>query len=173
MRFLVFIAPKDFKDESLSTVRMFLDKWDVGYDITSYSTKDCVGYHGAVCKPGINTGKVLVDNYDGIILVDGKGIDAYKIFDFRPMLDLMLRFNERKKLIVAINNAIKVPARANIIRGRKIAAPEDAEVRRIVSLFHGTPSDTGIEIDGNIATISDFAQLEPSMQRVLEHIGVG
>lgn len=172
MKLLLFITPHEFRDESLSTVRTFLDKWGISYTITSYSNKDCVGSHGAVCKIGINTGKAAPEDYDGILLIDGNGIDAYKIHDFRPMLDLLLKFNEKNKSIIAIENAVKVPARANIIKGRKIATPPDAETKRLVQLFHGTPTDEALEISGNIMTVRDHRALEEPMQRILAHLGV-
>ena len=34
MRFLIFIPPKDFRDESLSMVKLFFDKWGIRYMIT-------------------------------------------------------------------------------------------------------------------------------------------
>jgi hypothetical protein len=172
MKFLIFIPPKDFKDESVAALKLFFDRWGVDYQITSYSTKECIGYHGAIYKPDINTNKIDESQYNGIIIVDGKGIDSYKIYEFRPFLDIILRFNRDKKYIGAMGNAIKILAKANIIKDRKISTPEDQETKRAVSLFHGTPSENDIEIDGNIITIKDTRNMESSIQKVLEHIGV-
>ena len=172
MKFLIFITPHEFRDESLSTVRLFLDKWNIGYSISSYSNKDCIGSHGQVCKVDMNTGKAKAEDFDGIILIDGKGIEAYKIYDFRPLLDLLMKFNERKKAIIAIENALKIPARANIIKGRKIAMPDDEEAKRLVQLFHGEPSGEKIEVSENIISIRDHRDLESSMQTVLDRLGV-
>ena len=172
MKFLIFITPHYFRDESLATVKLFLDKWNVGYSISSYSNKDCVGNHGAVCKLDLNTGKAQVEDFDGVILIDGKGIDSYKIYDFRPLLDLMLKFNDRKKPIVAIENSVMIPARANIIKDRKISTPGDQETKRTVMLFHGIPSDERLEISGNIISIRDHQRLEEPLQEVLKHLGV-
>jgi len=169
---LIFITPHEFRDESLSTVRLFLDKWDVGYSISSYSNKDCVGSHGAICKPDINTGRARAEDFDGAVLIDGKGIDAYKIYDFRPLLDLMLRFNEMKKPIIAIENSVMIPARANIIKGRKISAPDDQEAKRTVALFHGLLSENNLEISENIISIRDHRDLEMPMQTILKHLGI-
>ena len=172
MKFLIFITPHEFRDESLSTVRLFLDKWNIGYSISSYSNKDCIGSHGAVCKVDMNTGKAVADDFDGIILIDGKGIEAYKIYDFRPLLDLLMKFNDRKKTIIAIENTLKIPARANIVKGRKIAMLDDEEAKRLVQLFHGVLSEEKMEISGNLISIGDHRELESSMQTVLEHLGV-
>ncbi len=171
MRLLIFITPKEFRDESVARVKLFLDRWNVENKITSYSKKDCVGNHGAVYAPEINTGKVTVDDYDGIVLVDGKGIESYKIYDYRPLLDLILAFDNRKKAIIAVGNAVKIPARANIISNRKIAVADD-ETKRLVQLFRGMPSEQGVEIAGNLMTISSYVQIDSVMPQILQSIGV-
>ncbi|MGC8478394.1 MAG: DJ-1/PfpI family protein [Candidatus Micrarchaeia archaeon] len=172
MKLLVFIAPNDFKDESLDMVKMFLERWKVDNVLTSYSKKDCVGYHGAVYTPQVNTNKVDPSEYDGILLVDGKGIETYKLYEFRPLLDLVTQFNNSGKLICSIGNATKIVARANIIKGRKIAKPEDEETKRMVLLFHGVPADESVAISDNIITVSSSDGLENGMTSLLERIGV-
>ena len=171
MKFLIFISPKDFKDESVAAVKMLFDRWNVDYKITSYSTKECVGYHGAVYKPDINTNTVNPSDYGGIFLIDGSGVESYKLYEFRPLLDVMIKFNNSNKYISAIGNAIKIVARANIIKGKKISMPTDEEAKRTILLFHGVPSQEDVEMDGNIITIKDSKSLEGQILKVLEHIG--
>lgn len=171
MRFLIFLPPNDFKDESVAMVKTFFDRWSVEYKITSYANKECVGYHGARYMPDVNTNKVSTNDFDGIILIDGKGVDTYKLYEFRPLLDILLLFNEKNKIIGAINNSIKIVARANIVKDRKISMPKDEELRRLVILFHGTPSDESIEISKNIITIKDSQGLEGPLTTMLQHIG--
>ena len=172
MKFLIFIPPNDFRDESLSTVRMFFDRWSVGYQITSYSAKNCTGMHGASCMPDINTNKVDVSGYDGIIFIDGTGVDSYKLQEFRPLLDIVMKFNNGKKYIGAVGNSVTVLAKANIIKGKKMAVPEDENVKKVVQLFHGVLSGKSMEIDGNIITVKDANTLEESLNPILEHLGV-
>jgi hypothetical protein len=172
-RFLIFIPPKDFKDESISLIKLFFDKWDVKYDITSYTSSTCIGSHGATYSPDIHTAKVAWQEYDGIVLIDGNGIESYKLYDYRPLLDIMLNFNNAKRYIIAIDGSVKIPARANIIRDRKLAmSTEDKETMRLVTLFHGIPSDEELELSGNLITIKSSSGIEDSFPKVLEHIGV-
>ena len=170
MNFLVFIAPNNFRDETVSMLRLFFDRWGIQYTITSYANKDCTGAHGAVYKPGINTAKVIPSDYNGIIIVDGDGIDDYKLTEYRPLLDLLLHYNNSGKFIGAFNNAIKVVARANIIKDKKIATPRDPEARRMVALFKGVPSEKPIEVSGNIITMVG-ASLEGPLQDMLAQLG--
>lgn len=170
MRFLIFIPPKDFRDESLSLIRLFLDKWGIRYMITSYTQSPCVGSHGAVIRPDINTSRVNADEYDGIVLIDGSGIEEYKLYDYRPLLDLMLMFNNRKGFIISISNTAKIPARANVVKDLSIAT-DDEESKRLVRLFHGVPSEKPYEINGNIIAIKNYGEIEESMQVILDRIG--
>jgi hypothetical protein len=171
MRFLIFVPPKEFRDESVSLVKLFFDKWGIDYSVSSYTSSDCVGSHGAVYKPDINTSRVSSEDYNGIVLIDGNGIDLYKLYDYRPLLDLLLRFNNAKKFIVGIDNAVKIPARANIVKDRPVAT-DDKETIRLVKLFHGVPSANVLELSGNLITIKKASDVEDSMPKVLEHIGV-
>ncbi|MEM0150082.1 MAG: DJ-1/PfpI family protein [Candidatus Micrarchaeaceae archaeon] len=172
MRLLVFITPKDFRDETVSEFKLFFDKWEVEYKIGSYTTNDCVGYHGAAYKPDINVSKVSALDFDGIVLVDGNGIESYKMYEYRPLLDLVMKFNDSRKHILAVGNAVKILARANVINGKRIAIPDDAEIKRLVILFHGVPAEENASIADNLITIKDSNSIEESMGRVLSHMGV-
>ncbi len=172
MRPLIFIAPNDFRDETLNGLRLFFDKWGVKYALTSYSKKDCNGSHGAIAKLDVNTNNVDASGYDGIIIVDGKGIDTYKLYEFRPLMDLVLKFVKSGKFVAAVGNGIKVLAKTNVIKDRKIATPEDEETKRLVLLFHGIPSKEGVEVAGNILTIRDSSNLDATIPKMLEGLGL-
>lgn len=165
MKVAMFIAPRDFKDESVSKAKLMFEKWGIDVVITSYSTHDCVGYHGAVYKLDLNAARIDPSEFDALLLIDGKGIDDHKLYDFRPLLDTVKIFSMKSKPIAAINNSIKIVARANIISNVKIAMPKDDESRRLIILYHGVPSRNEIEDDKNIMTLSnsekvyDFADL--------------
>lgn len=171
MKLLIFLAPKNFKDETVATLKTFLDKWNVGYSITSFTKKECIGYHGATYTPEVNTGSISPKDYDGIVFVDGRGIDEYKLYEFRPLLDLVLQFNNSNKMVGAINNSIKIAARANIIMNKKVSMPDDDETKRLVMLFRGIPSNQEIEIAGNLVTMNGKA-LDGAIQAMLQNMGV-
>lgn len=171
MTFVIFVAPNNFKDETLKALKLFLDRWGVEYKITSYSNKECVGYHGSTLMPDINTAKVYARDFDGIIIVDGKGLEDYKLYEYRPFLDVLLDFNNSKKKIAAISNGIRILARANIIKDKKISTPTDEETKRAVQLFHGVVTDNPIEISDNIITIKSSTNIEGPLQELLQHLG--
>ncbi len=126
--------------------------------------------HGAVVRPDINTSRVNYEEYDGIVLIDGSGSDEYKLQDYRPLLDLMLLFDRKKRYIISINNTAKIPARANIVNKANIAT-DDEESIRLVRLFHGMPSEKPFEMNGNLITIRNSKDVEEALQVILERIG--
>ncbi|HUY70547.1 MAG TPA: DJ-1/PfpI family protein [Candidatus Baltobacteraceae bacterium] len=172
MAVLVFIAPREFRDESLNAVKLFLSKWGVSYKIASYTSHDCVGTHGAIVKPDVHGAKISAQDYSGIIIVDGEGIEGFKIFEYRPMLDMILHFNNAKKPIMAIGNAIRVPARANVITGKKVSVTHDAETNRQLVLFHGIPSREPFEVAENLVTIGLPENISVALPKVLEMVSL-
>ena len=171
MKVAILVSPKDFKDESLSSLRLMLDKWGVESVLTSYSTHELVGYHGAVYNADINAAKVAPYDFDAIILIDGKGVDEYKLYDFRQLLDTIKLFSIQKKMIAAIGNSIKIIARANIISNVKIAMPKDEDTQRLVILYHGTPSKEDPEFDKNILTLGNDDKMLDFSNLLLKKLG--
>ncbi len=155
MKAAILVPPKDFKDESVSSLRIMLEKWGIESVLTSYSTSELVGYHGAVYNVELNAAKISPDEFDALILVDGKGVDEYRLYDFRQLLDLVKMFSTRKKLIAGIGNSLKIIARANIISGVKVAPVKDEDTRRLVSLYHGIESKEDPEFDKDILTLGN------------------
>ncbi len=171
MKVAILVSPKDFKDESLSNLKLMLDKWGVVSVLTSYSTHELVGYHGAVYNADINAAKIVPDDFDAIILIDGKGVDEYKLYDFRQLLDMIKLFSDRKKIIAAIGNSMKIVARANIIANVKIATPKDEDTKRLVILYHGAPSKEELEFDRNILTLSNNDKILDFSDLLLKKLG--
>jgi len=172
MPMLIFLPPIDFREESLSMLKLFFDRWGIGYKTTSYTRSECRGKHGAYVKPDVHTGEVDVHDYEGIIFLDGEGIDSSKLYEFRPLLDLAMVFDRAGKQIWAIGNATKIIARANIIKGREIAIPKNEETLRLVRLFHGEPVAESYKISGNLVTISSGAAIESSIDPILSELNI-
>ncbi len=171
MKVALLVPPKDFKDESMSSLRMMLNKWGIESVITSYSTHELVGYHGAVYQVELNAAKIAPDEFAAIILVDGPGVDEYKLYDFRQLLDLIRLFSMKGKMVAGIGNAIKIIARANIISNVKIAMPKDQDTQRLAILYHGTPSKEDPECDKNIITLGSNERILAFADLLLKKLG--
>ena len=169
---LIFLPPVDFREESLSMLKLFFDRWGISYKTTSYTKSECRGKHVALVKPDIHTAEVDVHDYDGIVFLDGDGVDTTKLYEFRPLLDLAMIFDKSMKQVWAIGNAVKIIARSNIIKGKHISLPKNEETLRLVKLFHGEPSPEPYKISGNIVTISSGSAIESSMDSILSELNI-
>jgi putative intracellular protease/amidase len=104
--------------------------------------------------------------------VDGVGIDTYKMYDYRPLLDMVYNFYRNGKFVCAIGNGVKVVARANIIKNKKVSTPEDQAAKGLVLLFHGIPSTKPIEVQDNLCTIGDPSSLDTTLPQMLAYLGI-
>lgn len=171
MKVAIVIPPKDFRDETVSLAKMMLEKWGVTPVITSYTAKDCVGYHGAVYKPEINTSKIEPSEYDALLLVNGIGVEGYKLYEFRPLLELVRGFVNNKKIVAAIGNSIKILTKTNVITDVTIATPEDEDIRRNVRIYRGIESADSVEFDKNILTARGDDDTDKFIDTLLEKLG--
>ena len=171
MRVVMLIPPKDFRDESVSSIKNMLEKWGVEVVLASYSKKECVGSHGAVYSRFLNAGHIKGNDFDAIILIDGQGVDSYKLYDFRPLLEVVSSFANRGKIVAGINNAIKIIARSNVISEIKVAAPKDPSTRDVIRLYHGKASENYLEDQKNIITLSDPEKIDYFSDLLLKRLG--
>ena len=174
MKVALLIPPKDFKDESVSEAKKELEKWHVEAVIACYTNGECVGYHGAAYKTGINAAMLNPEDFDALVLIDGVGVDSYKLYDFRPLLETVRLFASSKKIVAGIGNAVKIIARANVISDARVAHPNIEDVNRLVRLYKGVDSRNYIEFDKNILTLStpDAEKVNEFTAMLVEKLGV-
>jgi putative intracellular protease/amidase len=167
----MLIPPKDFRDESVSSLKNMLEKWGIEVVLASYSKKECVGSHGAVYSKFLNAGHIKSADYDAIILIDGAGIESYKLYDFRPLLETVSSFANTGKMIVGINNGIKIMARANVVSDIRVAAPNNQAIKDMIRLYHGKLSENYLEDQRNIVTLSDPERIDRLSDLLLHRLG--
>lgn len=172
MKVAIVIAPNNFKDETLSNVELILDKKGIEHRLASFTSKACTGYHGAVRKPDVNADAIEISDFDALILVDGPGVDAYKLYDHRRFLDVINAFHESNKMIVGMGNTTKILARSNVIRDTKIAGVKDEEATRLITLYKGVLTDKNIVIDKNLMTAADSSDAVEITTKFAEALGV-
>lgn len=171
MKAAIVIAPKEFRDETVARAKMMFQKWGVTPVIVGLVPRECVGSHGAVYMPDINLNKLRAADFDAIFLVDGAGVDAYKLYELTPLLDLLREFNENGKIIAGVGNAMKVIARSNIVAGKKISVPKDPEIDRFVRLYKGVVSQEDMEWGTNIMSLKDYTKTDEFVGRILDKLG--
>ncbi len=172
MDIAILIPPKDFRDETVANAIGLMHKWSLNPLIASSTFEECVGYHGAVFKPNILVREITTESFDAIFIPDGSGIDAYKLYDSRQVLDIIKHFNERSKPIACVNNSIKILARANVITNVKIASVADVETARLIRLFRGIMTENEIETEGNILTLGNNNKTDDLVDAVLDKLKI-
>jgi putative intracellular protease/amidase len=167
LKVAIIIPPREFKDETVSRLGLMLSKKDIGNSVASITLKECTGYHGAVVKPDAELIELDPTQIDALVLADGPGVDTLKMYEYRPLLDLIKTFYERNKLIAGIGNGIKIVARANIIKDVKIASV-NRENDQLVMLYRGLISENYLVLDKNILTLSNPEKIEEFVTRLSE-----
>lgn len=172
MDLIVVIPPNEFKDETVSQLRNTMEKWKVNYSIASISLNSAKGTHGAIVQPKVRISDISSEDYDGIVLLNGMGVEEYKLYDSRVLIDLIKHFNDNKKLIAGIGNGLKIIARANIISNKKICLLKDPETTRYVSLFKGIITENEVEHDENLITASNSDKAGEFCKTIIDTLGL-
>ncbi len=154
MKVAMLVAP-DFKDETLSMLQLMFGKNDIEGVVAGFSLRECKGYHGAVAKPTTEARELEPNSYDALLLVDGPGVESFKLYDNRPLLDLVRIFHDSERIVVGIGNSVKIIARANVIRDTKIARSDNAEGEKMTRLYRGILTDDEIVFDKKVLTLSN------------------
>lgn len=152
MKVAIIVPPKNFSDETLSALLLVFRKWNVDVIISSYTTSECVGLHGAVYKPSINTAKLNPSDYSALLLVDGPGVESYRLQDFKPMIDLTKQFITQGKIVGAVGNAVKIFIRANGFTSGRISSQDSDEVKGFAITSRYIVTDRNVEVYKNLVT---------------------
>jgi putative intracellular protease/amidase len=166
----IIIPPRNFRDETLSLLDLLLAKKDMKKVVASVNLRDCTGYHGASVKPDTTFNELDPARQSAIILADGPGVDSFKLYDYRPLLDIVKQFHDGGKMVVCIGNGIKIAARANILKETKVATiNKEADDR--VRLYRGVPTKEYLVLDKNVLTLSDPGKVDELVMRLSQALG--
>lgn len=167
----VIIPPRNFRDETISMLGLLLAKKDIKRILASVNPKACTGYHGAVVKPDTTFKELDPARTSAIILADGPGVDAFKLYDYMPLLDIVKAFHDHNRVVAVIGNGIKIAARANVLRDTKVAASADKEEDDLVRLYRGVPAKGHLVLDKNVLTLSNPERIDELVVRLSEVLG--
>lgn len=116
MKFLMVIAPENFRDEELEEPKNVLEQ--AGIDVTIASRTDkAKGMLGKEVEVDKDLSDVNSDDYDGVVFVGGTGTAKY--FNDPEVLDLARAFYENDKVIGAICIAPSILANAGLLENKK------------------------------------------------------
>lgn len=118
-KFLMIIAPSDFRDEELLVPKRFFESKHVKVDVASETKEKSRGMLGAVSTPDLTLNEVDISEYDAVIFVGGAGVDKHKFYDNDKCLKIAQSALMRGKVVAAICLATKILANAGLLKNRK------------------------------------------------------
>jgi len=118
-KFLMVIAPSDFRDEELLIPKRFFEGKHIKVDVASETKEKARGMLGAVSTPDLALNEVDITEYDAVIFVGGAGIDKHKFYENETCLKIAKNTLMRGKVLAAICLATKILANAGLLRNRK------------------------------------------------------
>ena len=113
---LFFIAEKDFRDEEYFEPKQVLEDEGIICEAVSTNPVQAEGKLGAVVMPTVNLDKVVIDEYDAIVLVGGPG--APEMGKDQKVQQRIIEAYQKNKIIAAICIAPTVLAEMNMLNGK-------------------------------------------------------
>ncbi len=148
---LIILAAKDFNETEFQTVKEILTYAGLQIFIASDTNTLCIGNKGLRIKPDVNFFNMNAANFEGVVIIGGKGIVRYR--DNISILKVLKKFHEQGKPVGAICAAPVVVARSGILKEKQaVCFPEyKAEIEKEGALF----TDEPVVISGKIITARD------------------
>jgi protein deglycase len=148
MKKILVLLADGFEEIEALTVVDVLRRANVECDMCSLSNDYVTGTHNIQVKADINIKNIDIDKYDGIVLPGGLP-GAYNLRDSKEVKEIVLNFNENKKIIAAICAAPEALESFNILNNKKCTSyPGFIKNKENVDYIE----DKMVVEDGNIIT---------------------
>lgn len=142
------IASKRFKDEELFDSEMILDIAGIETTIASSELGTIRGSDGQKVEATLLVKDIVVDDYDAVIFIGGVGAREY--LQDRDAIKVAQQADKKGKILAAICIAPSILAKANVVRGKKVAAFYSERKTLVQAGADWTTND--IERDGKLIT---------------------
>lgn len=150
-KILMVVAQDNFRDEEYLEPRDILEDSGVSIIVASNTTKEAKGKLGGKIKPDIAIKDVIIDDFDGIIIVGGSGSKEY-LWSNKDLIKHVKDFFDQDKIVSAICASPVVLARAKLLEDRKATVFNDVELIDEIKKYGAIYQDTDVVVDGNIIT---------------------
>jgi len=151
----ILIAPKNFRDEEYFQPKVMLDAVGIKvFTVAKGDPDEVTGIKGGKAHIDAKLDEIDPLNYDGLVLVGGKGVKSY--YANKKIHKLLQKMNDAGKVVAAICIAPIVLAKAGILRDHK--ATVNSEEGILALKENGAEyEDKSLVIDHNIITAKDFS----------------
>ncbi|ATZ20796.1 DJ-1 family glyoxalase III [Mesoplasma coleopterae] len=165
MKKVAIILHENFEESEAIVTIDILRRSEIIVDIYNIQEKDFqVGSHNITVKTEYKIESLNSDNYDGIVIPGGPGIN--NLFDNEILLNLIRDFNSSNKLISAICAAPQILGQAGVIDGIKIVKFPTSN-KYLEKAF---VQEKDSIIDKNIVTGSSIGTVVPFALNIIEYL---
>lgn len=157
---LLLIPPGGFRDNELADSKKALAEKGFSFTVASARTSPSLGVLWTKEKPEAKITEVKPEAYSALLVIGGPGVSYY--YKDAPAHQLIKAFLDAGKPVGAMDLAVTVLARANLLSGRKVACW--TLEKKLVESKGATVSDQPVEADNNLVTMSKPAYLQKFLE---------
>ncbi|MDD4300548.1 MAG: DJ-1/PfpI family protein [Methanomicrobium sp.] len=170
MKVLMVIAPKRYREEEFEIPAKLFEEAGVLFDVASTKTGICEGMMGGEQEASLLISDAKEENYDGIVIVGGLGASDF-LWKEDPLVELVKRFDDKKKVVAAICLAPVVLARAGILKGRQATVFETPASLELLKQGGASFVKVPVVSDQNIITSNHPTASAGFADLILEKLG--
>lgn len=165
MKKVAIILHKNFEESEAIVTIDVLRRSDIKVDIYSIDDADFQdGSHNIIIKTEYKLAHLNVDEYDGIIIPGGPGVND--LFGNEKLLNFVKAFNAKQKMVSAICAAPQILGQAGIVDGIKVVKfPSTNQF-----LDKAIIQEVSSIIDQNIVTGTSIGTVVPFALNIIEYL---
>lgn len=165
MKKVAIVLHNNFEESEAIVTIDILRRSEIKVDIYSINDTDFQeGSHNIIIKTEYKLAQLNVDDYDGIIIPGGPGVND--LFGNEILLNLIKTFNNKQKMVSAICAAPQILGQAGIVDGFKIVKFPLADQFLDKAIIQSTNSI----IDRNIITGTSIGTVVPFALNIIEYL---
>ena len=164
---LMIIAPEQFSEKELFTIKAELEKAGHKTVIASISTGLCSGSQQSNIAATQSLAEVQTTDYDAVVFVGGRGSEIY--FTNAEAFRIAAGMSDAHKITAAICLAPAILANAGVLENRR-ATVAKTEVKTLKSM-KAKYTCPGVTVDGNIITGSGPDYSKRLVKEIIARLG--
>ncbi len=119
----IFVPSNLFRDDELNTTIRLLEKYEIPLLLISTDTTAAQGMDGLIVKPQRLISEVKAKQFSALVLINGSGIAPY--WNDTTIWQQCREFDNAERIIVAIELAPIILAKAGLLKGRQATVYPD------------------------------------------------
>ncbi|WP_094228720.1 DJ-1/PfpI/YhbO family deglycase/protease [Methanolobus psychrotolerans] len=169
-KILMVVAQEGFRDEEFFEPLDLFEDMGISITIASKTTDDATGALGGTVKPDVPIDKVIISDFDAIVISGGSG-SRKLLWPDKKLQKLVADAFEHEKIVAAICVSPVILARAGVLEGKKATVFKDPACIKELEKGGAIYEDADVIVTDNIITARDPASAEKFGEAVIEALG--